>query len=160
MSDAMTCHEERRSVIASSPEALFDHLDDPARFGRHMAKPSLMMLGGSMSYLLDEAKGRAVGSIIRMEGYVAGMKLSLEERVTERDPPWRKTWETIGSVRLVVIDWYRMGFVLAPDQDGSRISAFIDYTPNARFPLIAAPVARVYALWCLQQIVRAAQIGA
>ncbi|MCY1745282.1 MULTISPECIES: hypothetical protein [Ensifer] len=36
--------------IAASPETLFDFLDDQATLGSHMGKPSMMMLGGRMSY--------------------------------------------------------------------------------------------------------------
>jgi hypothetical protein len=68
MSDAMTHREEMKSLIAATPKVLFDHLDDPAQFGRHMSKPSFMMMGGSMSYVLDAAGGRALGSRIAMSG--------------------------------------------------------------------------------------------
>lgn len=48
----------------ASPEALFDFLDDQAALASHMGKPSMMMLGGRMSYALDDSAGRAVGSRI------------------------------------------------------------------------------------------------
>jgi hypothetical protein len=52
--------------VDASPEVLFEYLDDPRRIGTHMQRPSTMMLGGRMSYVLDAAAGRAVGSVIRM----------------------------------------------------------------------------------------------
>ena len=80
-----------------------------------------------MQYSFDEAGGRAVGSKIAMEGSILGFKLFFEELVTERDPPFRKVWETIGDPRLLVIGGYRMGFEIAPESDGSRLKVLIDW---------------------------------
>jgi len=153
MSDAMTCHEERRSVIASSPEALFDHLDDPARFGRHMSKPSFMLLGGSMSYDLDSAGGRALGSRITMTGGALGLRLTVDEVVVVYAPPREKVWETVGSPQLVVLRAYRMGFRIEHDRRGSLLLAFIDYSPSPGLGRLA----RAYARWCIARIIRDAE---
>jgi hypothetical protein len=68
-----------------------------------------------------------------MTGRVFGLPLSLEEAVTERDPPHRKVWETIGRPQLLVIGNYRMGFEIKPQGTGSLLRVFIDYTlPKAR----------------------------
>jgi len=158
MATTRIAHEERSTLIGASPEVIFARLDDPARLGRHMAKPSLMMLGGAMTYELDKAKGQAVGSLIRMSGRAAGIKLSVEERVTERDPPWRKTWETVDRPRLAVMDWYRMGFTLSSEAEGTRLVAFIDYRPSGWPLLVGLPIARAYAGWCLGQILRDAEL--
>lgn len=69
--------------VPAKSEVLFDYLDDPARLGAHMEKPSMMMMGGRMTYPFDEAKGRAIGSVITMGGNMLGMKLSVDEAVTE-----------------------------------------------------------------------------
>ncbi|WP_234841878.1 hypothetical protein [Sinorhizobium meliloti] len=58
---------------------LFDYLDDQASLGSHMQKPSMMMLGGRMSYEFDEARGRTVGSVIRMRGNILGLVLPLKK---------------------------------------------------------------------------------
>ncbi|WP_234823122.1 hypothetical protein [Ensifer adhaerens] len=83
--------------IAASPQALFDYLDDQASLGLHMQEPSMMMLGGRMSYAFDDARGRAVGFVIRMQGKMLGLVLSVEEIVTEWERPRRKAWETRGD---------------------------------------------------------------
>lgn len=95
--------------INASADALFDFLDDQERLGQHMEKPSMLM-GGRMTYAFDGAKGRAVGSVIRMGGSVLGLTLSVEEVVVERTPPFRKAWERRGRPHLLVIGAYRMGF--------------------------------------------------
>jgi hypothetical protein len=74
-----------------------------------MNESSWMMGGGRMSVELDEAKGQAVGSHIRLSGRVFGVSLYLDEVVTRRDPPTNKVWETVGTPRLLVIGAYSIG---------------------------------------------------
>ena len=79
------------ALVPAAPEAVFAILDDPRRLGRHMEQPSAMMLGGSMRYALDEEGGQAVGSVIRVEDSVLGLRLSIVERVTEARPAAHRT---------------------------------------------------------------------
>ncbi len=114
--------------VATSEDVLFDYLDDQASLGSHMQKPSMMMLGGRMSYEFNEARGRTVGSVIRMRGNILGLVLSVEEVITERQPPRRKVWETRGRSNLLAIGAYRMGFeIIALGRAASRLRVFIDY---------------------------------
>jgi len=142
--------------VAASAEALFDYLDDPARLGAHMQKPSVMMLGGRMTYGFDEAQGRAVGSVIRMEGTIFGGGLSAEEVVVERQPPHRKVWETRGRPNLLVIGAYRMGFEIAPSGKSSRLLVFIDYDypSSAAGKIVGAMFGPIYARWCINRMAR------
>ena len=61
-----THHAEATAIIPAAPDRVFARLDDLALLGSHMEKPSMMMMGGKMTYELDDAQGRAVGSVIRM----------------------------------------------------------------------------------------------
>jgi hypothetical protein len=79
------------SVTAPAAE-VFDYLDDPAHLTAHMDKPSWMMAGGSMHLTLDAAQGKAPGARMRLAGRMLGIALSLEEEVTERVAPVRKSW--------------------------------------------------------------------
>lgn len=56
-----------------------------------MEKPSLMMAGATMRVDMDEQKGQAAGSVLRIRGRVLGVDLFVEETITERVPPLRKT---------------------------------------------------------------------
>lgn len=58
--------------MAARPEVLLDRLDDFERLGGHMSGSSAMMGGGGMTYQFDEARGRAMGSTVRMAGYAIG----------------------------------------------------------------------------------------
>lgn len=147
------------ALVTARPAAVFGVLDDPLRLGRHMARPSAMMLGGSMGYALDARGGRAVGSEIRAEGSVLGLRMSVVERVTERDPPRRKVWETVGEPRLIVFGRYRLGFEVLPEGTGSRVRAFVDYDlPRTPLGRALGPLgAPVYARWCLGRMLAEAR---
>ena len=148
-------HHEAKREIAASADAIFAYLDDHSRLSSHMSQSSWMMAGSRMDIELDDKKGQAVGSRIRMKGRVLGLPLSLEETVTERTPPLRKSWETEGSPKLLVIGPYRMGFEITPQGASSLLRIFIDYA------LPEAPIARgfgrmfggVYARWCVESMV-------
>jgi hypothetical protein len=146
-------HEETIVAVAATPDALFARLNDPARLGAHMERRSPMMMGGKMAYEFDVGRGQAVGSVIRMSGRVLGMRLYVDEVVTEIDPPRRKVWKTIGTPRLCVIAGYTMGFAIATDGAGSRLRVFIDYAiPLTGFRPLIAMLARTYARWCVRRI--------
>ena len=147
-------HDEATVFVAASPEVVFDRLDNQARFGEHMQRPSLMMAGGSMQYELDEAGGRELGSVIRMRGTMLGLGFFVEEVVTEREAPRHKAWETRGDPRLLVIDHYRMGFDIAPHATGSQMRVFIDYNrpTNLVGRFLSLFFARTYARWCVRRV--------
>ena len=148
-------HAEASSTIGAGPETVFAVLDDQTRLAKHMDRPSMMMGGGRMTYEFDAAKGQSVGSHIRMGGEAFGRKLAVEEVVTEREPPNRKVWRTIGIPQLMVIGPYEMGFELRPATDGSYLRVWIDYSPPGQgigrwVPWLGA----IYARWCVGRMVK------
>ena len=142
--------------IAASPESLFEYLDDQASLGSHMQKPSMMMLGGRMSYTFDYTRGRTVGSIIGMQGNVLGLTLSVEEVVIEHQPPARKVWETKGHPDLLVIGPYRMGFEIHASGGRSRLRVFIDYdyAATSMGSLLGPLLGPIYARWCVGRMAK------
>ena len=146
-------HRSEVDVDADAP-SIFAILDDHRRLASHMEKPSLMMAGASMRVETDALKGQAVGSVIRITGRVLGADLAVEEVVTERVPPLRKTWETRGEPRLLVIGSYRMGFTISPQGDRSRLVVFIDYRlpPRGLAHWLALLFGRAYAAWCTRRM--------
>lgn len=123
----MQRHKEANARVSAPPATVFARLDDQARLGGHMEKPSLMMGGGRMTYEFDAQKGRAVGSHIRMGGSAFGLKLSLDEVVTQHVPPERKAWRTVGQPKLIIVGAYEMGFDLTPVAGGAALKVWIDY---------------------------------
>jgi hypothetical protein len=146
--------DEAIAEVHAPPERLFEHLDDHARLGTHMEKPSMMMMGGKMTYEFDEAKGRAVGSVIRMGGSFLGIRLFVEEVVTERDPPRLKVWETRGPPRILIIGAYRMGFEITPSGPHSHLRVFIEYDRPPSFigRILGVALAPMYARWCVRRM--------
>jgi hypothetical protein len=152
--DDYPLHHRSEAEVAVAPQHLFDWLDDPRRLASHMEKPSLMTAGSSMHFETDRGLGQAIGSHIRMFGRVLGIDLGLDEIVTLHEPPLRKTWETVGEPRLIVIGAYRMGFVISPTPNGSRLVVFIDYRLPAHGParLLGLLLGRAYAGWCTRRM--------
>lgn len=147
-------HHERDQFVAATPEEVFAFVDDHKRFSAHMSESSWMMGGGRMSVELDEAKGQAEGSHIRLSGRVLGVGLYLDEVVTRRDPPTTKVWATVGVPRLLVIGQYELGVEIEPEESGSRVRVFINYElPNGSAAYwLGRLFGPFYAEWCVDQM--------
>lgn len=145
------------AIVPALPEVLFDFLDDHRNLAAHMTGQSMLMAGGSMSFDFDSDGGHALGSRIRMDGRVLGLRLEASETVTERAPPLRKAWQTDGEPRLLVIGAYRMGFEIARHGTASRLRVFVDYDlPPWPWRLAGILLGGFYAKWCTHSMVRAA----
>jgi hypothetical protein len=140
---------ERVVPAAASAERVFDRLDDQTHLGAHMAQSSAMMGGGRMTYDFDEGRGQAVGPHIRMGGSAFGLSLFVDEVVTERDPPRRKVWRTVGAPRLLVVGAYEMGFEISPASAGSSLRVWISYdlAPTLLGRWLGPILAPLYARW-------------
>lgn len=150
----MQRHKEANARVSAPPATVFARLDDQARLGGHMEKPSLMMGGGRMTYEFDAQKGRAVGSHIRMGGSAFGLKLSLDEVVTQHVPPERKAWRTVGQPKLIIVGAYEMGFDLTPVAGGAALKVWIDYDlPPSGLGRLLPGLGDGYAQWCVDQMV-------
>jgi hypothetical protein len=92
---------------------------------------------------------------MQLSGRAFGIGMQVEEVIIERTPPQRKVWETIGSPRLLIIGYYKLGFELLPvgDETGARV--FIDYDLPTGFisRLLGAALADMYAKWCVTRMV-------
>lgn len=150
-------HVLKRIDLAIDPVSLFEALDDHARLTEHMAGISWMMGGGRMTLELDELRGRAIGSTMKLAGSAFGMRMTLTERVTERAPPNRKAWTTVDGPDLLVVGDYQMGFDIAAQGGGSRLTMRIDFAPSRRHPWLSRWLGRFYAHWCLNEMLRSAR---
>lgn len=147
-------HFECDIEVNAAADAVFTLLDDQSRLSAHMTKPSWMMTGSVMTLEFDAAKGRAIGAFIRLSGQVLGIPLSVEEIVTERNPPLRKVWTTIGRPSLLVIGAYRMGFEITPKTHSSHLHVFIDYgLPDGPISYcLGRAFGKIYARWCASRM--------
>jgi hypothetical protein len=156
MSTPFPNHEEAVADVGAPPPQVFAFLDDHRRLSAHMESSSLMMAGSTMRVETDERHGQAVGSHIRLAGRVLGIRLSLDEVVTDYEPPRRKAWQTVGEPRLLVIGSYRMGFDIDGAGPGGRVRIWIDCDLPASGigRWFGRPLGRFYAKWCTEQMLR------
>ena len=147
-------HAESSALAHATVDRVFAYLDDPKALAAHMGESSMMMMGSRMSIDVDADGGRVVGSRIRMQGSMMGISLSLEEAITERQVPYKKIWETIGTPDLKVMAHYRMGFELTPKGDSSLVRVFVDYSLPTRVPTswLGRLFGGAYARWCTKQM--------
>lgn len=151
----LNLHDEASAFVEAPAEHVFTLVDDHTRLSSHMSRSSWKMGGGRMDLVMDRDRGRRVGSRIQLSGRVFGFELSVDEVVTEREPPHRKVWETVGIPRLLVIGPYRMGFEVTPTDHGSLLRVFIDYArPEGT---VSRWLGRLfggwYARWCTRRMV-------
>lgn len=148
-------HDESEAEVPASADSVFALVDDHARLSAHMSQPSWRMGGARMDTIVDDGQGQRVGSHIRMTARVLGLRLSLDEVITEREPPTRKAWETVGTPRLLVIGSYRMGFEITPRGNRCLLRVFIDYAWPDRWPnrWLGRMFAGYYARWCTKTMV-------
>jgi hypothetical protein len=149
-------HFESAGFVPASTDALFGYVDDHERLSAHMSQSSWMMGAGRMGVQLDEGRGQRLGSRIQMSGRVFGLDLSLDEVVSEYDPPRHKVWETVGEPRLLIIGKYRMGFDISPREGASIFRVFINYDlpRSTRGGWLITKLASGYARWCTQRMVQ------
>ena len=142
--------------MPASPEKIFSYVDDHRKFSIHMSKPSWVMGGGKMAVQTDEGHGQRVGSHMRLNGKVFGINLFLDEVVTKREPPYVKTWESVGNLNLLVIGNYRMGLMIKPEGGGSVFRVLIDYElpGTAKTRWLGFLFGKLYAKWCVRQMLK------
>lgn len=152
-------HAEHTVIVQASVERVFTWLDDQTRLAQHMSKRSWKMGWGKMEVEVDARRGRAVGSHIVLHGRILGVQLFLEEVVIEHEPPLKKSWETVGEPRLLVVGPYRMAFDLESVGTASKLRVAIDYlAPTKGIPqLLGRMFGRAYAKWCVRQMAEDAQ---
>ena len=151
-------HEERRVLVDATADRVFAALDNPTRMTSHMSETSWRMGGGKMETVVDTAHGQQVGSHIILRGRAFGIRLFVEEVVTVREPPTRKIWETIGTLRLLTIGSYRMSFEVTPGPAGAELRVGIDYQLPASGigRVLGCFFGRAYARWCVRQMTASA----
>ena len=152
-------HYVDSAVVAATPSDLFAYLDRHSQLSAHMTRRSWMMGGGKMDITADEGGFQRLGSRLRLAGRVFGLKLFLDEEITDYRPPFAKTWQTIGTPRLLIIGHYRMGFDITPTPEGSSLRVFLDYDlpSGAVTRLLGKLLAPMYARWCVRNMVSEGQ---
>jgi len=90
-------------IINSSPEIVFQQMDDFSKTGMHMTKRSMMMLGSKLKLEKLSANATGVGASYRWYGKMMGMKMDFSETVTKWRVPLLKEWETVGEAKIIIM---------------------------------------------------------
>jgi hypothetical protein len=152
-------HFEEARVIHASVEEVFGFLDVFQNLAKHMDHPTPQMLWGWIRVETDEKGGQEVGSVASLNGGVLGINLAVVEKVTRREPPYRKAWQTFDGIKLLVIGHYTLGFEVIPEQGSSKLIVYIDYElpSSRRTRWLGHLLGNTYAKWCVRQMLHDAQ---
>lgn len=152
--DKFQKHYQESLTVSAKPSEIFAFADNHHNFSSHMNQSSWMMLGGKMETNTDEGKGQKLGSHITMSGNILGRKLFLDEVITRHQPLYFKEWQTVGEINLLVVDHYKLGFEIKPDDQKSIITVFIYYNlPKVGISKLLGQVfGGMYARWCVRQM--------
>jgi hypothetical protein len=147
-------HYEQSVIVNAKPDVVFAYADDHRNFSSHMNQSSWMMGGGRMNTQMDDKNFQEVGSHLKMDGTVLGIKLFLDEVVTLHEPPLRKEWQTVGDLKLLVIDHYKLGFEIKSENSNSNLRAYIDYDlpKSQKTKILGLLFSAAYAKWCVRQM--------
>lgn len=150
-------HYEEEVYVDASPDKLFAYIDNHKQFSSHMSKSSWMMGGGRMNMETDSGNGQKIGSHIRMTGTAFGIGLFLDEVITQYEPPYKKTWETVGTPRLIIIGNYKMGINIKTQNNGSLLRVYIDYELPTQNAWLGKLFGDLFAKWCVHQMIEGVQ---
>ena len=95
----------RTEAYQSTPEKVFQCLDDLGITGMHMTKSSTPMMGGKLNLEFLTPHHTGLGSKYRWTGNVMWMKMNFTVEVTNWIQGKEKTWETIGEARVIIYSW-------------------------------------------------------
>lgn len=145
---------QEEKLINATAQDVFSYVDDHNRFSSHMSQPSWRMGGGSMQVTVDEGRGQKVDSHIHLQGKAFGIVINLDEVVTQYEPPFVKTWETVSEPKLIVVGQYQMGVEIQPKGESSLLNVFVEYDPPKTQVWLGKLFGRMYAKWCVRQMLK------
>jgi len=141
-------------VIHSTPEKVFQQLDDFSKAGMHMSENSMMMMGSKLNLEQLSTQSTGVGAKYRWYGKMMGMTIDFSETVTKWQTPLLKEWETVGDAKIIIMSWYRMWFEVMPKENGTVAKLSISYLPPKQwfYRVLSFLFANLYCNWCLNNM--------
>lgn len=146
-------HYEREIVIRGSAEEVFAFMDDIRNTGKHMTENIGAMAGSKLKieWLSDHKTG--LGTKYRWTGKVVGMKMDFTVEVNKWIEGKEKVWGTVGDAKMIVIDWFEMNLIMAPEMNGkSKAKLGIYYTKHKG--LWGFLFGKWYSKWCVKSMLR------
>ena len=146
--------KSKSSFINATPEKVFAQMDDFSKTGMHMSENSMMMMGSKLKLEQLSPNATGAGASYRWYGKMLGMKMDFSETVTIWQPPKRKEWEIIGEAKIIIMSWYKMGFEISPNENGTMAKIGISYLPPKEwyYKILSFFFANWYCNWCLNNM--------
>ncbi len=148
-------------IINSAPEIVFAYMDNINNTGMHMTKSSTQMMGSKL--VLEQLSKNATGlnSKFRWHGKMMGFTMDFTVVVTKWIKGKEKVWETVGNAKMIILKWYQIHLVIAPEGKNTKAELSIAYKKpeNMFFRFIALFLAPLYANWCLNNMLNDSKIN-
>ena len=140
--------------INSTPDRVFEYMDNLGNTGMHMMESSAMMMGSKLYLEQISEKATGLQSKFHWYGKMMGLKMDFTVVVTKWTPPKEKEWETIGEAKMIILGWYKMRLLLSPSREGTLTELSISYTypQNVFGKILAFFLSRWYGNWCLKNL--------
>lgn len=150
---------ENIKTYTASPQEVFDCLDDLSITGMHMTRSSMPMMGGQMNVAFLSPNKTGLNTKYRWTGKVLWMMLDFTVLVTEWIRGKKKSWETVGTAKMIIMSWFKMDLYVEGDQQRSTAHLSISYEkPNGFFNrALCFLLADGYCRWCLENMLQDAQ---
>ena len=141
-------------TISSSPQRVFDQMDDFSKTGMHMSESSMMMMGSKLQLEQLSHNAAGIGSAYLWFGKMMGMTIDFSQQVTKWEPPLRKEWETNPNAKIIIMSWYKIGFEIIGSDHTSTVTLSIRYLPPKEwyFKILSFLFANWYCNWCLNNM--------
>ncbi len=146
-------------LIQSSPERVFEVLDDLGVTGMHMTNSSAMMMGSKLNLQYLTTNHIGLHSKYRWTGKMMGLRMDFTVEVTKWIKGVEKVWETIGNARMIIYSWYQMRLVISQIDGKTNAELSISYTRprNLLLKLVSWLFADWYCNWCLRKMLNDAK---
>ncbi len=144
----------RIETYNSTPDRVFEYLDNLGVTGMHMTQSSMMMMGSKLDLKFLTEHHTGLGTKYQWTGRMMGFKMDFTVEVTTWMPGEEKTLETIGTPQLIIYSWYRMHLLLTQFPGGTSAELSISYErPQGFFyRLLSFLLADWYCRWCLKNM--------
>ena len=146
-----------KSILINSPaEKVFAYMDNLGNTGMHMMENSAMMMGSKLQLQQLSQNATGLNSKFRWFGKMMGFSMDFTVVVTKWITDQEKIWETVGTAKMIILKWYRMGLVISNEGQNTKAELSIAYTTpdNIFLRFISFFLAPWYANWCLNNMLK------
>ncbi len=141
-------------LIHSTPEKVFQQMDDFSKTGMHMTESSMMMMGSKLKLVQISTNATGLGASYHWFGKMMGMIIDFSETVTKWEQNKLKEWEIVGEAKIIIMSRYRMWFEISPAAKGTLAKISISYLPPKEwfYKILSFCFANWYCNWCLKNM--------